>query len=104
VIFDREKYRYQQFCSDIAGQDIRAHAGDEREVIRGVRDALRTWRPERELPGARAIHARYERFTESLPSLAARVGLEMDELVFNDLLLLVAEWLRVNPARTAVHG
>lgn len=27
IIFDRERYRYQQFLSDIAGQDIRAHGG-----------------------------------------------------------------------------
>jgi hypothetical protein len=38
VIFDRERYRYQAFCSDLAGHDIMPHAGDEREVIRGVRD------------------------------------------------------------------
>jgi len=24
LILDREKYRYQQYCSDIAGQDIKA--------------------------------------------------------------------------------
>ncbi len=28
LILDTERYRYQQFISDIAGQDIRAHAGD----------------------------------------------------------------------------
>lgn len=40
IIFDRERYRYQQFLSDIAGQDIRAHNGDPAEVIRAVRNAL----------------------------------------------------------------
>jgi hypothetical protein len=27
LILDRQKYRYQKFCSDIAGQDIEAHDG-----------------------------------------------------------------------------
>lgn len=28
LILDRDPYRYQVFCSDIAGQDIRAHHND----------------------------------------------------------------------------
>jgi hypothetical protein len=44
IIFDRHPYRYQQFLSDIAGQDIRVHAGDPGEIIRVVRNALMTTR------------------------------------------------------------
>src|ERR1044072_808803 len=43
IVFDRERFRYQRFCSDIAGLDVRAHYGDERALIRGVREALRSW-------------------------------------------------------------
>jgi len=96
IIFDRERYRYQRFCSDIAGQDIRAHGDNEAQLIRGVRDALRTWHPDRELPGGGLIHRRYREFTEHLPRLAAEVGLEPQELTFRDLLTMVAEWLRTD--------
>jgi hypothetical protein len=100
VIFDRERYRYQAFCSDLAGHDIRWHAGAEQEVIRGIRDAARTWVPGRLLPGANAIYERYCRFLESLPGLAARVAPRADEITFGDLRALIAEWLRSNrPAR-----
>ncbi|WP_233358346.1 hypothetical protein, partial [Vibrio cholerae] len=27
IIFDKEKFRYQQFISDISGQDIKSHNG-----------------------------------------------------------------------------
>ena len=36
----REPYRYRNFCSDISGQDIRAHNDEPRDVIRAVRDWL----------------------------------------------------------------
>lgn len=93
IIFDREQYRYQVFCSDLAGHDIRAHAGQEREVIRGVRDAARSWAPSRALPGAAVIFARYQHFMGSLPALAARMGLQPDALTFHDLTALIKEWL-----------
>ncbi|HEX8242363.1 MAG TPA: hypothetical protein VF541_02660 [Longimicrobium sp.] len=94
VIFDRQRYRYQAYCSDLAGHDIRAHAGQEREVVRGVRDAARTWIPDRTLPGPAAIFARYQEFVAVLPSLAARVRLEPEHLTFSDLSGLITEWLR----------
>jgi hypothetical protein len=102
VIFDRERYRYQAFCSDIAGQDIRAHRCEERELIRGVRNALRTWCPERELAGAAVTWDRYLRFDGTLPQMADRVGLDANDLSFSDFTWLVAEWLRLNtPAPVA---
>ena len=96
VIFDRERFRYQQFCSDLAGYDVRAPHDDEREVIRGVRDALRTWRPERVLPSGSAVFARYSVFLDCLPELADAVQLDLEELVFSDLTALVNAWLDAN--------
>jgi hypothetical protein len=96
VIFDRERYRYQTFCSDLAGHDIRPHSEAPQEVIRGVRDAARTWVPDRNLPGARAIFERYCRFMESMPRLAYRIALHPEELTFGDLSILIIEWLGSN--------
>lgn len=96
VILDRDRYRYQAFCSDLAGHDIHAHGDSERELVRAVRDAARTWIPERRLPGARAMFERYTRFVDALPRLAARIDLDADELTFSDLAFLVTRWLRKN--------
>jgi hypothetical protein len=41
LIVDIEPHRYQIFCSDISGQDIRVHKKDPVEAIRVVRDWLR---------------------------------------------------------------
>src|SRR5258708_13352335 len=42
LILDREPFRYQQFLSDISGQDIAAHGGDATALIAKVRDWLNT--------------------------------------------------------------
>jgi hypothetical protein len=41
LILDLEKYRYQKFISDIAGQDIAAHGARPNDAIRAVRVASR---------------------------------------------------------------
>jgi hypothetical protein len=101
IIFDRERYRYQAYCSDIAGHDIRAHRGDESELIRGIREAVRTWRPERQIPGASVIQDRYRRFVASVPLLAPRVHLDPQDLSYFDLLGLVGTWLSENAFGTS---
>jgi len=42
LVLDKVPYRYQQFISDIAGQDIQAHNRDAEEVVKTVRNWLRT--------------------------------------------------------------
>jgi hypothetical protein len=42
LILDSERFRYQKFCSDIAGQDIKSHEGSAQKVIRAVRNWLAT--------------------------------------------------------------
>lgn len=36
LILDREQYRYQKFCSDIAGQDPKTHEGEPMARIKGA--------------------------------------------------------------------
>jgi hypothetical protein len=97
IIFDRDRYRYLTFCSDIAGQDIRAHNGGEAELIRAVRDALATWRRDRFIPGGSAIYEQYRRFARGLPRLATKTCLRVQELTFNDLTRIIDEWLIAEP-------
>jgi hypothetical protein len=97
LILDVERYRYQKFISDIAGQDIAAHSGDSGTAIRIVRDWLSSATPKSILiPGGRAIGLRYLAFREELPSLCENVHLSVDELTFKDYLAQVEEWLTRN--------
>ena len=93
LILDTEPYRYQQFISDIAGQDIQAHNNSSREIIMHVRNWLRNVSKRETIPSGGIIWERYQEFTEKLPQMAKEGQLIVEELIFNDCTLLVAQWL-----------
>lgn len=107
LILDRERYRYQRFCSDIAGQDIEAHGDDPAKAIAVVRNWLGT-APEvkgkKILPGGTHIVRRYQRFSEQLPAMCRRLSVQRRELRFADYVELVVGWLRENPGESAARG
>ena len=96
LVLDREKYRYQQYCSDIAGQDIGAHGGEAEEAVRVVRDWLRNAEPKARviIPGGAQIFQRYQTFQQTLPGYCAKFKLERERLIFNDYTTAVEVWLR----------
>lgn len=95
-ILDSEKFRYQKFCSDIAGQDITAHNNDPDRAIRAVRDWLRT-KQSASIPSGSKIVQRYHQFCEDLPMFCGTLQLDVDELTFTDFQNTTVEWLRANP-------
>jgi len=99
LILEREAYRYQAFCSDISGQDIRAHGNDGQLAIGIVRNWLRTSRKRRfsNMPGGHRIVQRYRQFRGDLPGICVKAGLEIGSLIFLDYRTLVVGWLRENP-------
>jgi hypothetical protein len=84
----------RSLISDIAGQDIQAHAGDVGRAIRAVRDWLRTCSG-RKLPGAAEVCRRYRMFEDALPQICVRAEVDASELTFADFSSLAAEWLKV---------
>lgn len=97
LILDRERFRYQQFCSDIAGHDVRAHENEPSIAIRVVRDWLRNALMDAAtLPGASRIASQYDLFRSELPRICELIGLDENELVFTDLTMLISIWLREN--------
>jgi hypothetical protein len=95
LILDSEKYRYQRFLSDIAGQDIQAHENDPQGVIRVIRNWLRSY-SQTSIPSGSIIWGRYQVFQTELPLLCEESKLDIKELIFNDYALLVSKWLKVN--------
>lgn len=97
LVLDRDRYRYRNFCSDISGQDIRAHNDQPRDAIRAVRDWLSSHRSGVAIPGGKAIFERYERFRAQLPQQAGELKLDHRELTFGDYTRLVVGWLSKTP-------
>ncbi len=97
LILDRDPYRYQIYCSDISGQDIRPHHERAENAIAAVRDWLRTARhTSSQIPGAKRMVERYLEFRINLPALCDVAALDRRELSFVDYRTLVAGWLDEN--------
>ena len=97
LVLDRDPYRYQQFCSDIAGQDPKSHDDDPATLMKAVRNWLRSNTPKGVmLPGPKRIWDRYLLFMEQLPEYCDRLHLDPSELIFNDYTTLAAAWLQEN--------
>jgi hypothetical protein len=93
LILDKEPYRYQKFMSDIAGQDIRVHANDEKKLISHVRNWLSSGSKQRNLPGGADIYGRYQGYKADLPALCQSARIEQAELQYNDYANFVSAWL-----------
>ncbi|MEM6335014.1 MAG: hypothetical protein AAF752_00505 [Bacteroidota bacterium] len=101
LVMDREKYRYQKFCSDIAGQDVSSHSGKEHKAVKVVRDWLRATPTARarkglRLPSGAKVYERYQLFSADLPLLCAELDLDPNELIYNDFTTMVSTWVREN--------
>ena len=93
---DKERYRYQQFILDIAGQDIQAHHNEVETLVRVVRNWLRTASGRRTIPGGNIIWERYQTFLRDLPQTAEELRLDVDDLIFNDYASVIIRWLERN--------
>lgn len=94
VIFDTERYRYQQFLSDLNGVDIKAHNNDVNTIIRKTRDWLTISSRRKTIPGHAIVQREYHEFTAGLPVIADNLGFNVNEISFNDFCLIVEEAIR----------
>ena len=99
LILDTELYRYQQFISDIAGQDIQAHKNAPKEIVTVVRNWLRNASRRETIPSGSIIWERYQDFMKDLPQTARECQLTVEDLIFNDYTLVVTQWLRTKTSR-----
>ncbi len=98
LILDSHPHRYDQFLSDISGQDIAAHGGTIDGVIGCVRDWLNGERRGTPLPGAEAFRADYAAFRAHADAFIAEARLDpWEQLSHRDYLWLVHEALGVAP-------
>jgi hypothetical protein len=94
LILDREKFRFQRFLSDIAGQDIRGHRGDLNELVKQVSAWLKNLPEKKSKAGGTEVFKQFSEFNSTIfPVLCAQDSLESDEVSFNDYSQYVSAWL-----------
>jgi hypothetical protein len=99
LVLDRTPYRYQKFCSDIAGHDIEAHSNKPAKAIELVRNWLSGSANQRgsRIPSGTVIASRYTQFVAELPEWCERQKLIVSQLTYGDNYLLIIDWLKTNP-------
>lgn len=102
LILERERYRYQKFCSDLSGQDIRAHGNRVETAIAATRNWLLAARPHMSMPGAQLIARRYIEFRAVLPRMCKTRGVDDRNPPFLDYRMFVTGWREENPVAQAV--
>lgn len=99
LVLDVERYRYQRFISDIAGQDIEAHGADVGRAITVVRNWLRLEVDPKlvKTPSGGTVSRRYRAFQEILPAVCAELNWDSDNLPFSDFSWAVYDWITKHP-------
>jgi hypothetical protein len=99
LVLDSEPYRYQKYCSDIAGQDIRAHHNKPNVLIEIVRNWLSTTPVAQGtiIPSGSVIAKRYRTFRAALPAGCEKLRLNPRRLTYVDDVALVNSWLKEFP-------
>lgn len=93
IVFDRDQYRYQQYISDINGQDIHAHGASIEGLIAQLAAWLRLQPGGGHVAGGQAILQEYRAFERILPALSASQNMTPDELTFGDFNLIVTQYV-----------
>lgn len=94
LILEKEPFQYQQYISDLAGQDIQPHKNDPDQAISIVRDWLNVAPDGRIIPGGKAIAKKYSQFQAELPKICSEAQLALDEITYNDYCRFVYNWLK----------
>jgi hypothetical protein len=94
LIIESQRFRYQKFISDLAGQDIRAHNDNIFEAISIVRNFLSNTKMIN--PSPSIINEDYEKFVNDLPMLCKETNWIVNELTFAEFSFLVTTWLSLN--------
>ena len=92
LIFEKTKFSYQNYLSDLSGIDTKAHENNTDIIIQGIRDWLKTSSRRVTIPGHLIIIENFQKFQGDLPAILSVMNLEMDTLPFNDLCLIVEEF------------
>ncbi len=99
LVLDVEKYRYRNFISDIAGEDIYAHDNNADGMIRSICRWLyyEIDRTKVIVPGEVRIINRFQEFNRLLPDICNALGVSLDISQFSRFVDIASVWIDNNP-------
>ena len=103
LVFEREKYQYQKYISDLSGIDTKAHNNAETTVIVLTRDWLKTATRRTTIVGSEIIISEYLEFKQFLPEVARLAGFDFNNILFNDYCEIVEEAITERLSLSKLH-
>jgi len=98
LVLDEQPTRYRDSCSDLAGFDIKVHAGNEEKVIECVRDWLRNQLGSgSSIPSAERMIRRWQAYRTDKEKICDELELDTQTRNFFDRQNIVFTWLKANP-------
>jgi hypothetical protein len=98
LVLSKERFEYQKYISDFAGQDIAAHGNEPHLAIKALRGFLSP-HLRRSLQSPKVLWDRYTRFNEELRLVCAQKELDENELQFWERIDLAIDWSKENRQR-----
>jgi len=93
LILDRERYRYDTFLSDIAGQDIRSHGNTPHGAITAVRRWLSAPSLEQPPPGTPTLIKTHDAFIPDAAAMLREGGFAPEDFTFLEWSRFIQNWL-----------
>jgi len=100
IIFEKEKYRYQQFLSDIAGIDVSPHDNNPHVLMLAVREWLATASRRTSIPQGTDIVNRYISFEKCIKRICKIRSYNYNDMSFIEIVRNMTDWLKLNQANT----
>ena len=97
LILEREKYRYQRVISDISGNDIKSHNDEPEDLVRQVRNWIRT-NTSRNLKSGTKIWRRFNEFVTDFEAICDELDYddkERKDMPIVEYMDFVKEWIRL---------
>jgi hypothetical protein len=94
LIFERVKFTYQKYISDLNGIDTKAHNNEPLTAIQKISDWLRVASGRKTIPGFMVLKAEYIEFSQNLPSIVKTLGFDSQHLPFSEYRTIVEEAVR----------
>lgn len=95
LILDKDRFRYQEFISDIAGQDIQSHNNLPDQIISKIRNWLNTLGIVQPLPGANAIIEKFNNYQTDRPNILFSLQLTDDDIQYADKTQIIENWMQI---------
>jgi hypothetical protein len=98
IIFEREKYRYRKFLSDISGLDVNPHRYTMKKSVFAIRNWLVTTSRRKTIPSAENMYSRFRSFDRDIRKICRERGIDYDQMPFIEVLTNMTDWLKRNQA------